>query len=81
NDEEDEGNDVNESAGDGQDLGPAFAEVPEGLNGLRACKRCTLVKTFAQFYENGCDNCPFLEMDTSSDRVNDCTSSFFEGWV
>eukprot|EP00638_Chattonella_subsalsa_P008530 CAMPEP_0117760382 /NCGR_PEP_ID=MMETSP0947-20121206/16595_1 /TAXON_ID=44440 /ORGANISM="Chattonella subsalsa, Strain CCMP2191" /LENGTH=158 /DNA_ID=CAMNT_0005581059 /DNA_START=33 /DNA_END=509 /DNA_ORIENTATION=+ len=62
-------------------MDPSFAEVPEGLSGLRACKRCTLVKTYTQFYEHGCDNCPFLEMDANPDRVNDCTSSFFEGLI
>lgn len=57
----------------------ANASVPTNLKTLRACKRCGLIKTQEQFYELGCDNCPFLDMVENSERVNSCTTAFFEG--
>ena len=35
----------------------------------RACLRCGLVKCFNQFYRDGCENCPFLELAERQDRV------------
>lgn len=55
------------------------APVPNQLKGLRACKRCGLIKTYEQFYEEGCENCPFLEMAEFPERANSCTTPFFEG--
>jgi len=58
-----------------------FCEPPNGMTGLRACLRCGLVKCMDQFYTIGCENCPFLEMAERQDRVNECTTSDFEGVI
>ena len=57
----------------------ANASVPTNLKTVRACKRCGLLKTQEQFHDEGCENCPFLEMVESIDRVNRCTTPFYEG--
>ncbi|GAX23229.1 transcription elongation factor SPT4 [Fistulifera solaris] len=57
----------------------ASASVPLNLKTVRACKRCGLLKTQGQFYDEGCENCPFLEMTDNVERVNSCTTAFFEG--
>ena len=58
-----------------------FCEAPSSMQGHRACLRCGLVKCMDQFYANGCENCPFLEMIERQDRVTGCTTSNFEGVV
>jgi len=70
NDDEDDGN-----------LPPPehFAQAPNSLKGLRACMRCGLIKTFDQFYDMGCENCPFLDMFEEQEKVSKCTSAFFAG--
>jgi transcription elongation factor SPT4 len=55
------------------------ATVPTNLKAIRACKRCGILKTPEQFYDTGCDNCPFLDMEDNMDRVNSCTTPFYEG--
>lgn len=40
----------------------AQASVPDELRGIKACKRCGILKTFDQFATEGCENCPFLEL-------------------
>jgi Spt4/RpoE2 zinc finger len=40
----------------------AEASVPNRLRGIRACKRCGILKTLDQFINEGCENCPFLDM-------------------
>ncbi|CAN0315405.1 unnamed protein product [Phaeothamnion confervicola] len=42
-----------------------------------------LVKTTdqASFYNEGCENCPFLYMKDDTERVNDCTSAYFTGLI
>ena len=40
----------------------ADASVPNSLKGIRACKRCGILKTYDQFFNDGCENCPFLDM-------------------
>jgi transcription elongation factor SPT4 len=40
----------------------ADASVPNQLRGIRACKRCGILKTLDQFINDGCENCPFLDM-------------------
>jgi Spt4/RpoE2 zinc finger len=40
----------------------AQASVPSSLRGIRACKRCGILKTVDQFINEGCENCPFLDM-------------------
>ena len=57
----------------------AQASVPTSLKNVRACKRCGILKTVEQFYEDGCENCPFLNMADDMQQVNKCTSAFFEG--
>ena len=66
---------MEEAADDG------FAAPPTEMKGLRACKVCTLIKTFSQFHDEGCDNCDFLELLENQSRVAECTSAFFEGMI
>jgi Transcription elongation factor SPT4 len=40
----------------------ARASTPASIRGIRACKRCGILKTLDQFLNEGCENCPFLEM-------------------
>lgn len=40
----------------------AQASVPNSIKGIRACKRCGILKTIEQFINEGCENCQFLEM-------------------
>lgn len=40
----------------------AQASVPDNVRGIRACKRCGILKTLEQFLSEGCENCPFLNM-------------------
>lgn len=58
-----------------------YAEIPNDTKGLRACLRCSLVKTFAQFLDGGCENCEFLGMVGDADKVHDCTTAFYDGTV
>lgn len=57
----------------------AKASVPNNIKTIRACKRCGILKTQEQFYDHGCENCPFLDMVDNMERVNSCTTAFFEG--
>jgi transcription elongation factor SPT4 len=57
----------------------ASASVPTNIRSIRACKRCGILKTQDQFYDEGCENCPFLDMADNTERVNSCTTAFFEG--
>jgi transcription elongation factor SPT4 len=57
----------------------ANASVPNRINTIRACKRCGLLKAQGQFYDEGCENCPFLDMADNMERVNSCTTAFYEG--
>ncbi|KAJ1457776.1 transcription elongation factor SPT4 [Pelagophyceae sp. CCMP2097] len=63
------------------DGGLDFCDAPSSMNGQRACMRCGLVKCFNQFYDSGCENCPFLELEERQDLVQTCTTSNFEGMV
>ena len=63
------------------DISASFAEIPDSDKGLRACLRCSLVKTFAQFLDSGCENCDFLGMVGEHDKVNECTTAYYEGTV
>ena len=40
----------------------AQASTPANLKALRACKRCGIIKTVEQFMNEGCENCPMLDM-------------------
>ncbi|GMH78571.1 hypothetical protein TrVE_jg1841 [Triparma verrucosa] len=79
--EEEEGDDMEEDDGEGKEEAaqPMHAQTPDSLQGMRACKRCGLIKTFQQFYDIGCENCPFLEMEEDQTRVTDCTSGYYGG--
>jgi hypothetical protein len=38
------------------------SSAPTSMRGIRACKRCGILKTLDQFLNEGCENCPFLDM-------------------
>lgn len=40
----------------------AQSSTPRSIRGIRACKRCGILKTMDQFIDEGCENCPFLDM-------------------
>lgn len=48
---------------------------------LRACISCRLILSEEQFFERGCGNCPYLQMDGDRRRTLDCTSSNFSGLI
>ena len=56
-------------------VAPAPAEFNRNL---RCCVTCRLVKTLDQFYEQGCENCPFLDMVEDRERIDDCTTTEFQ---
>ncbi|XP_043720006.1 transcription elongation factor SPT4 homolog 2-like isoform X1 [Telopea speciosissima] len=59
-----------------------FAQIPTSFgHELRACLRCRLVKTYDQFRESGCENCPFFGMDKDHERVVECTTPNFTGII
>ncbi|KAI2495665.1 Spt4/RpoE2 zinc finger [Fragilaria crotonensis] len=67
--------------GEEEDVPPAIAELsqasaPTSLRGIRACKRCGILKTLDQFLNEGCENCPFLDIADNPERANSCTSAF-----
>ncbi|KAH0451711.1 transcription elongation factor SPT4 homolog 2 [Dendrobium catenatum] len=65
-----------------EERGASFAQIPTSFgHELRACLRCRLVKTYDQFRESGCENCPFLEMDKEHDNVVNCTTPNFTGII
>jgi hypothetical protein len=68
---------------DEEDVEETFvhADIPNTFRELRACMTCSLVKTFTQFYDTGCENCQFLQMADNRQRVADCTSAHYEGCV
>ncbi|XP_024377399.1 transcription elongation factor SPT4 homolog 2 [Physcomitrium patens] len=58
------------------------AQVPTSFGReLRVCLRCSLMKTYDQFKENGCENCLFFNMDKDHDRVLECTTPNFAGVI
>ncbi|KAM0936118.1 putative transcription initiation Spt4, spt4/RpoE2 zinc finger, Spt4 superfamily [Dioscorea sansibarensis] len=64
------------------DRASSFAQIPTSFgHELRACLRCRLVKTYDQFRESGCENCPFLDMDKEHDNVVNCTTPNFTGII
>ena len=85
-DEEDRRLHDDEEEEEGEPLPPkveelAQASVPKALKGVRSCMRCGIIKTIDQFLEDGCENCPFLDMESNHERCNLCTTAFFEGQV
>jgi len=59
----------------------AQARTPSALKAMRACMRCGIIKTYEDFDRDGCENCPFLEMQERRERCLSCTTGFFEGTV
>mmetsp|Transcript_5627 Transcript_5627/g.7608 ORF Transcript_5627/g.7608 Transcript_5627/m.7608 type:complete len:122 (+) Transcript_5627:98-463(+) len=57
---------------------PAEPPLELGRN-LRACLRCRLLKSYNQFYDKGCENCPFLSLAQDQERVVECTTTNFSG--
>lgn len=58
-----------------------YADIPTEFKHTRACLRCQLIKQYDQFYKDGCENCEFLDMAESKDRINQCTTAFYEGMI
>eukprot|EP01084_Bolivina_argentea_P303127 523287_1 len=58
-----------------------MAALPTDMKGWRACMSCALIKTFSQFADRGCDNCPFLSVEEGLERVHECTSQHFSGVI
>jgi len=59
-----------------------IADVPSDLRQLRSCLFCSLVKTWEQFEQEGCENCDeYLHLRQNKQRVLECTSANFEGVV
>lgn len=57
-----------------------FAPMPKGSQkSWRACLQCRLLKTIDQFKETGCDNCIDLELNKDADRLEQYTTSQFDG--
>lgn len=58
---------LEEDEGEGEEVPQNIADLaqasaPSSIKGIRACKRCGILKTLDQFINEGCENCPFLEM-------------------
>ena len=66
---------------DTRDVADLYADIPVDFKALRCCLRCSLVKSYTQFFENGCENCEFLGMDGSKRMIDLCTSNCFEGLI
>ena len=45
--------------------------VPQEIRGrnVRACLVCGLIKTQAQFLDSGCENCSFLDLKGSKEKI------------
>ncbi|GAB2215358.1 hypothetical protein Droror1_Dr00019741 [Drosera rotundifolia] len=58
------------------------AQIPNGFgHELRACLRCRLIKTYDQFRESGCENCPFFNLQADHERLLECTTPNFTGLI
>ncbi|KAH8162104.1 hypothetical protein CIB48_g6142 [Xylaria polymorpha] len=56
--------------------------VPPGQQRYtRACMVCSIVMTQTRFRNEGCPNCPFLELRGNTDALDSCTSTVFEGLI
>eukprot|EP01032_Pedospumella_encystans_P008294 gene8294-9866_t len=47
------------------------ADIPDEFKGLRACLRCSLIKTFEQFNDKGCENCEFIDLEGNKGRIEE----------
>lgn len=62
----------------------AFAERPDSLRQIRACKGCKLLKTASQFHASFCDNCTHEHPETlnaaaRSEYVETRTTADYDG--
>ena len=63
-----------------------YAQRPDSLKKLRACKTCKLIKTRDQFYSSFCDNCLHSRpqetpnQNMREDFVEQETTADFEGY-
>jgi len=55
--------------------------APKANKRLRACLNCKMIKTFEQFFEEGCNNCDRLGLQGDKQRVEDNTTANFSGLV
>ncbi|ESQ40816.1 hypothetical protein EUTSA_v10015347mg, partial [Eutrema salsugineum] len=63
-------------------MGEAPAQIPTSFgHELRACLRCRLVKTYDQFRDSGCENCPFFKIEEDPERIVDVTTPNFNGTI
>eukprot|EP01084_Bolivina_argentea_P303125 523285_1 len=79
-DEEEEEEEIDEEENLEEDV-IDMAALPTDMKGWRACMSCALIKTFSQFADRGCDNCPFLSVEEGLERVHECTSQHFSGVI
>lgn len=57
------------------------AVVPIAVKQLRACLRCKLLLSPAQFNTHGCPNCPQLDMMQNKKKIEEYTTSQYFGMV
>ncbi|XP_013628582.1 PREDICTED: transcription elongation factor SPT4 homolog 1 [Brassica oleracea var. oleracea] len=63
-------------------MGEVAAQIPTSFgHELRACLRCRLVKTYDQFRDSGCENCPFFKIEEDPERIVDVTTPNFNGTI
>ena len=63
------------------DAAKQVADIPDSLQTLRACIPCMLVKTYEQFYNDGCENCSFLDLQDNKDKIKAATTAAFDGFI
>lgn len=63
------------------DVGDIVVPLEVTQSKLKACMSCSLVKTTQQFFQFGCENCPFMGYEGDRERVGACTTSSFIGYV
>ena len=61
------------------DIALQSAVVPNKMKPLRACIACLMVKTYAQFYDRGCENCTFFNLQEDHDLIMVATTDKFQG--
>ncbi|KAF3510527.1 hypothetical protein F2Q69_00000344 [Brassica cretica] len=61
-------------------MGEVAAQIPTSFgHELRACRRCSLVKTYDQIRDSGCENRHFFKIDEDPERIVDVTTLNFNG--
>lgn len=60
----------------------SHAQLPSEVRGksLRACIKCKLIKTVDQFKAIGCDNCNASGKGYDFDRINEETTTYYDGF-